>query len=208
MRLVTGIITAPRPVPTLAHALASLDVAGFPQPLIGDDALRLGNLQNFSALASVMLCNDADWFLICEDDVTWKPNAYAIMQSHMRAISRVNFGALSLHCTRRVSRAIERYLTHERLRPGIYESLLGVYTWGAQALLFSRASLDALVNRSTFSDRVRTHRTGLDGAIFGAFKELKLRAWYLLPCLARHDLGEHNSGFAIEQPNEGRGCDY
>lgn len=221
MNLATGILTAPRPVPTLDRARASMLAAGFPAPVLAHDTARLGNIQNFLALASVLLCSDAEFFLISEDDVTWRPHSYELLFSRRRGkqnciheMSFNRFGVLSLHCTRQVSSALERaqnprsYDVRGSLQPGVYESHLGVYTWGAQALLFSRESLCALLDSSTFCDYARTHRTGLDGAVFGTLKELELRAWYLLPCLARHDLGEHNSGILHETPHTSRGCDY
>lgn len=191
--------------------------AGFPGPFIGRDDERRGNLQNFYGLASVLLASDAAWILICEDDVTWQANAYAIICAGIPPIPTLdNFGVLSFHCTRKVSRAIETANGRKgfRLPAGIYESHAGSETWGAQALLFSHESLTMLVNTVTFRDRVRTQRTGLDSTIFGVLKDLYLRAWYLLPCLARHDLGEHNSGILEvrydlgESPHTLRGCDY
>lgn len=219
MDLLTGYLTAPRPIPTLSAALASLHESGFPSPSSAhNDVARAGNLRAFQRVAHELItlsCATArNWILIFEDDVTWQPDSFARLREIVHAQPRVfddnpTYGVLSLHCTRKVSHYLELSNGSERGKLcGVYESRLGVNTWGAQALLFTRDSLYEVINSRLFSDRIRTHRTGLDSTIFGALKELRLRAWYLLPCLARHTLGETNSGLVNGTPHELRGCDY
>lgn len=231
MRLAIAMLTAPRPHgATIGAALESLRDAGChetvhvfddgagleladPYTVIYPRAQRLGSAMNFCSALRTILGLEADWFLVLEDDTSWSAPGRGryvleeILQSP-RITDSATFGALSLHCTRYVSRVLER--EHRRapgaLLPGLYESKLGAHTWGAQALVFSRASAQQLIGALAMpAGYLRS-----DQAVGGALQSLGLALYYWLPCLVRHELGLRNSSSdspaVLEAP--GRGCDY
>jgi hypothetical protein len=227
-----AMLTAPRPVATITESIASLRAAGFDERLhvFSDDCsnvvmdgnvttsyrARMHELPNwYSALKSITAL-DADMYLMLEDDTTWQPGARSTLERWMANLRwcRADFGALSLHCMRHVSRSLERQasnVSEGQLPAGTYRAELGADVWGSQALLFTRASAQALLDLPAFM-QASCMRERVDAAVGRGLQLLQLDLLYLLPCLVRHDLGRRNSalygtaGRVIDSP--GRECCY
>lgn len=228
-----AMLTAPRPHgATIGAALESLRDAGFhesvhvfddgaglaladPYTLIYPRAQRLGSSTNFYSALRTIVGNEADWFVVLEDDTTWSTppgRGRYVLEELLADVPLIKFGALSLHCMRAVSDHLEQlHGGGRRLAPGLYESRLGARTWGSQALVFSRSSaislIGSLVMQQSIYDRQR-----IDQAVGGALKALDLALYYWLPCLVRHELGARNSSLYSAEPAvldaPGRTCVY
>lgn len=229
-----AMLTAPRPVPTLNESIASLRAAGFGECVhVFDDCsgnvpadsnvkiyprgARLHDLPNYYAALKTIVALDADLYLMLEDDTTWRPDARAQLERWMGRFDwcQADFGAVSLHCMRQVSRSIERrqrpIVREGELPAGTYRAELGADVWGSQALLFTRASAHALLQLPAFM-QASILRERIDRAVGRGLQLLGLELLFLLPCLVRHDLGRRNSslygtaGRVVESP--GRECLY
>lgn len=233
MNLVTGIISAPRPRPTLIASIASMWQAGFsgtPTYVFDDDQERaaqapasimgaayrpnrkvLGNLRNWThALATLLKEHpDADWFMICEDDITWAKAGHSILSSMMASYRiSLNFqkcGGFSLYAPVRVTRDLERTTNQSVLAPGWYMLNHGMKTWGAQCLLFSREQARAILTSPVFGMYLNSPRwtKNVDAIVAEVILMDKKEIAYCIPCLVKHDMGEANSslGYPDERPN-------
>lgn len=221
----TGIITAPRPRPTLHESVRSYRAAGFEGEVLvfsdnGDvvadqvrtlqNEVRLGNKLNWTRALSVLVTTAAmdDWIMVCEDDISWAvgarrdlEEALTELRSRPGALDRA--GVLSLYTPRRVSHLIQK---HGRIASGWYSTGLqmGKKTWGAQCYLFTWDMAQRLLNnvefRSIMQDASRDKN--IDAFVGQCVNNMGLDVVYRIPCLVDHDLGRANSslGYQPDRP--------
>lgn len=229
MKLATGIITAPRPRPTLNDSLLSYRDAGFvsvsttvfadgpKRPNLGvatagvvHDGRTYGNLHNWHrALRNIFLyCRDADWLMVCEDDISWASRSFEVLMNDLELFRQskkfASTGALSLYCPVRVSNDIERMRGNASLLPGWYPINHGMKTWGAQCLVFSRAQAERLLACRTFDAFLRNgkYNKNVDAIVAESIRSRGLAIGYRIPCLVDHEFGEGNSslGYKDDRP--------
>ena len=224
----TGIITAPRPRPTLYESVRSFRAAGFDGPVLvfsdgnGDvvadrvnvlrNEVRLGNKLNWIRALSVLSTSAdmGDWLMVCEDDITWcvgaareLDEAVAELRSREGAMDRA--GALSLYAPRRVTNVLHQGI-RARLAPGWYSTgvQMGKKTWGAQCYLFTWDMAQTLLNDVQFrrfaADTSKNKQ--IDAIVGQSLNDRGLDIIYRIPCLVNHDLGRGNSslGYADDRP--------
>ncbi|HMF59117.1 MAG TPA: hypothetical protein VK595_02025 [Vicinamibacterales bacterium] len=220
--MATAVITAPRPRETLSLSLRSYRLAGFDNairifadgPVSTDtDALHitrndppLGNLRNWHlALQTLEIETDADWLMVCEDDIEWVRGACAALIGDLRSLeqSRVfqRAGALSLYLPRRHTKNLPMTLS-----PGWHGEGLqrGIGAWGAQCLLFSRAQARALLADTQFNQYLQSKMDkNVDAIVAKCINDCGREILYRVPCLVDHSLGEGNSslGYKDDRPN-------
>jgi len=228
MKLAVGVITAPRPRPTLNDSLLSYRDAGFihvPTTVFADgktkpnisvatggivhDGSKYGNLRNWHrALHSIRTHNqDADWLMVCEDDISWAARAYETLMSDLEIFMQskkfASTGALSLYAPVRVTNDLERMRQQTALLPGWYAINHGLKTWGAQCLVFSREQASALMKCETFWYYLNSGKDkNVDAFVAESIRSRGLAIGYRIPCLVNHDLGDGNSslGYPAERP--------
>jgi hypothetical protein len=220
VNIVTAIMTAPRPRPTLARSLMSYRDAGFTNHVHifsdgGTEALRdinvsmfhneprLGNFRNWVQAMSVILKIPADWYMICEDDITWSTAAAIVLEKDLSRFTLDNTcGAISLYCPERMSKVLERdYANGKRLRHGYYGANLGRKTWGAQCLLFHRMHAVELMQHTAFIEWFKDMRNdkNVDAWVAKSIEERGREILYRIPCLVDHDMGDNNSSIYGEK---------
>lgn len=219
-----GIITAPRPVPTLQRSVASLRAAGFDGHIVisSDDpqvaspkgcyaminSPALGNLRNWVACLNRLLTlatDDADWLCVCEDDISWVPNSIDRLEGELKALrvasSFSRNGALSLFFPIAMARDIDK---GTRLSRGWYPHNRGFKTWGAQCFLLSRTMAIDLLESDGLKGYLADPKwtKNVDGIVAHSLLKLNLSILYRVPCLVDHDLGEGNSslGYREDRP--------
>lgn len=223
----TGIITAPRPRPSLAESVRSYRAAGFDNEVLvfsdnGDvvadgvrtlrNEVRLGNKLNWMRALSVLTTSAAmdDWIMVCEDDISWAVNARrdleeALEELRSRKGAMDKAGVLSLYTPKRVSYLL-RSQTQGRIAPGWYSTGLqmGRKTWGAQCYLFTWQMAVRLLNNEEFkSIMLDTSRDkNIDAFVGQCLNNAGLDVVYRIPCLVIHDLGTANSslGYRDDRP--------
>lgn len=214
MNLRTAIITAPRPRPTLARSIASYRDAGFqnhvqvfadgPVESLRDvnvtvdmNKPRLGNFRNWVHALRTIMQDRADWYMVCEDDITWSTAAAVVLEKDLRAFAPDNVcGGISLYCPQRMAKVLERdYANGGRLRQGWYGANLGRRTWGAQCMLFHHSHASALLNHKSFRDWAADTRNdkNVDAWVARSIEERGLEIVYRIPCLVDHEMGDNNS---------------
>lgn len=227
-----GIITAPRPRPTLAESVRSLRAAGFEDEVlvfndgggyvvadrvrILDNEVCLGNKLNWTRALSVLVSGAAmnDWIMVCEDDISWAVNAArdldeALVEIYRRPGAVDRAGVFSLYTPRRVSALIG---IHGRIAPGWYSTGLqmGKRTWGAQCYLFSWQMAVDLLSNAEFKDIMadRTRDKNIDAFIGQCVNNMGRDVVYRVPCLVTHDLGRANSslGYRDDRPQLETDC--
>lgn len=219
----TVFTTAPRPMPTLAHSVASFRNAGFDAPLVlcdwldegaldlaSVDAARieinsppLGCLKNW-ARALLELCRaQAPWCLIAQDDTIWASGSYAVLKKELLSIQQTKrfaqLGMISLFCPQRVSNYLLK--RHAHLSHGYYDVDMGWDTWGAQAFLFPLHSARLLHQDPQFMKFVDTYtkNRNVDRIVPKCLLDMKLKVRYRIPSLVEHSLGSGNSSLG-EKP--------
>lgn len=103
-----GVISAPRPTPTLESTLQSLARAGWPNVVVFRDGDRRGPLACWKWAVEILLTIDTDinWLLICEDDIEVTPGLRWWLQGIRLGSCCGNIpedactGVLSLYCQR------------------------------------------------------------------------------------------------------------
>jgi len=228
-----GIITAPRPRPTIAKSLLSLELAGFqlidamvfadgPCDLDGvsvyRNAVPLGNKGNWvNALRTMIVIADSGqypypWMMVCEDDITWVPNC---AERLIAELDRRNWDddnnrrvrCISLYLPRRHSKA------HGLgLMPGYhFEGMQhGRKTWGAQCYLFRRDWAKALLSNPLFQHYADDPKKdkNIDGIIGECINNAGHVIAFRVPCLVNHVMGEANSSLGYPPVRPDLQTDY
>ena len=217
-----GIITAPRPRPTLSHSVASMRRAGgwageirvqSDGPVTAPDVRctivrnqpPLGNLRNWVACLSGLLKQNAKWLMVCEDDIVWADDAFSALEEELGGLFP-RFDCVSLYLPIRMSSRIEKI--KGKLDPGYHWEAMQVHRsmWGAQCLLFPRETAEWLLSSAElayFTNNKRWNKN-VDGIVAECLNSTNRKIWWRVPCLVDHTpLGEGNSslGYADERPN-------
>lgn len=225
--IVVGIITAPRPRPTLADTLVSYRKAGFVNrtfvfadasaPNINQTCVdkiivnnpALGNLRNWMlALRTLVRDTSERWLMICEDDIIWADGSHAALLQDLHSLEHsagfATVGAMSLYFPIHDSRDVEQQ-NGGKLADGWHRGpRKGMKIWGAQCLVFSRAQAVALLTDNqiaTFlSDPKRTKN--VDAIVAKSIHDRERDILYRVPCLVDH-VGEDNSslGYKPDRPS-------
>jgi len=220
--IATGIITAPRPKPTLEHSLISYRMKGQfentvhifadgeVQPFRSDylrgwdgtitiNTRKLGNLRNWwGAFTWLMSNTDSPWLMICEDDITWAENASQVLETELQAWDMTKQGILSLYMPQRMSRILEPlYSPHptSRLSKGWYGITMGRKLWGAQCFVIPRAEGEALMACGYMARTLSdvSKTMNIDAHVAESAMLRGKQIWYRVPCLVDHILGDLNS---------------
>ena len=202
-RVAVGVITAPRPAPTLAETVRSLRRAGFGQcvhvfaepnsvvpPALGlavrHNPQRRGLFANWLHAARTLIGETtADFVLICEDDVLFAPCAAAALEHAIETLPRETWGYASLYTP--LANIPGDYIPVEGWEP--LES--GAHLWGALAYCFTRESLSRLLGLPYVLAQSESAHT--DQIVSHAMKELSLECHFHFPSLATHAGGENSS---------------
>lgn len=220
--IATAIITAPRPVPTLQHSIMSWRHAGFTGVVhvfadglpgivgtlleVHENNPPLGNLRNWHrALSTIYHDTDADWLMVCEDDITWCPGARDALEQDLRGLHKAmamgKVGGLSLYLPRR------HYKGLAPLERGWHSQGLqkGKGAWGAQCLLFTRPQARSLLGDLQFDAFLSDSRwnKNVDAIVSRCINDRGLDLLYRVPCLVNHSLGDGNSslGYKPDRPD-------
>lgn len=223
--IATAIITANRPRSTVHQSIASYQAAGFQGILmLFDDGIvesaphqithyqrnvnQLGNLRNWVlALETLFSETNAEWLMVCEDDITWASGSAAKLETELPFYSQSSSfkrtGAQSLYCPIRVSDDLERR-RGAPLHKGWHLANHGMKTWGAQCLVFSRAQAATLLHSQKLREYLAQSRyhKNVDAIVADTLLNGGLEIAYLIPCLVNHDLGDANSslGYRDDRP--------
>lgn len=224
--IATAIITAPRPRPTLLASVMSYLAAGFegnlvvlsdcpidgPTTVMGYpiryNTTPLGNLRNWVlALETLFTETEAEWLMVCEDDITWAKGSAAALERDLdlfeQSASFKRTGAQSLYCPIRVSNDLERR-RGAPLRPGWHSVNHGMKTWGAQCLVLSRIQASLLLHSASLQHFLAQSRwnKNVDAIVAECLLNSGLEISYRIPCLVDHDLGDANSslGYKDDRP--------
>jgi len=195
-----AITTAPRPVPTLGTAVASLHAAGGPAPLIVEDTPTHGLVQTW-VIALDRLLNEAHapWVMVMQDDVTWPTDGWATALRGLDALWRTvpRVGYASLHTMPRVQEAlrldatapaIDTWYPTGRLQPFLHKQ-----RWcGAQCYVLPRGAAVMLLADPTFRDVCRRATRSVDHHVTLALNRLGLPTFTWFPSLVSHSLGKGN----------------
>lgn len=226
-----GIITAPRPKPTLNVSVRSLrEDAGCDEKVYvfsdgpfsglpcGDVMMvrntpPLGNFRNWvRALQFIYKKTDADWLMICEDDIVWARGAWSALLKETDLVNGMlyrlpHLGAISLYLPIRMSKRLEEGLSAAP-RDGYHHARMqiGLKMWGAQCLMLPRLEAGRFLEGRGLDHYIQKPRwqKNVDGIVADVIQTLGLRIYWRIPCLVDHTpLGEGNStlGYADERPN-------
>jgi hypothetical protein len=216
-----GIITAPRPKPTLDASVRSLrQDAGWKGEvcilsdgsIVAPDARcnvrrnvpPLGNLRNWvAALTWITHAAEEPWLMVCEDDIVWAKGAFSALERELKGCS---FDAISLYLPIRMSKRLEEKVGP--LDPGYHSDRMQVFRsmWGAQCLLLPRRTAVWLLSSRelrSFTHNFRWQKN-VDGIVADCLNNTGRKIWWRVPCLVDHTpLGEGNSslGYADDRPN-------
>jgi hypothetical protein len=215
--LAVGVITAPRPVPTLPQTLAELRRAGFCQDLrvfAEPDALvpehprvavvrnpvRLGVWGNWASAARRMLADtSAPFVLICEDDVRFSSCAALALQYAIDTLPHSTWGYASLYTARHNLRYSDGVVGWRALS-------VGPGTWGALAWCFTRKGLADVLNSRTV--RGHTRSNGTDSVVSAALNELGRVGYFHVPSLSDHIGGDNSTQGHRHSPGAALGVGF
>lgn len=220
--IAVGIITAPRPVPTIAQSFASYTAAGFAGPTyvfaepgahvdlpaanvhVRRNETRKGNFRNWvKALEWLVTSTEDPWIMICEDDISWATNASDILLEDLAKFNRGLSGAISLFCPIRMSKVIEKQYGTPLVQ-GWYGATIGRSTWGAQCLVFKRDWAVRLLNGEALKTFLADPRwdKNVDALVAESINRKGREVVYRIPCLVDHTFGEANSslGYKPDRP--------
>lgn len=168
-----------------------------------------GNLRNWhDALDTIFHCSDADWLMICEDDITWAKGAYAALHSELSAFmvstKAKSYGMLSLFCPQRVSAYLEKRYGLP-LGSGWYGFNHGMKTWGAQCFLFSRHQAWHLLNNPYLKNYLQDPKwhKNVDAIVAECLMKVDAQIAYRIPALVDHVLGYGNSSLGYKEDRPG-----
>lgn len=221
-RWAIGVTTAPRQQPTLNRTLASLDAAGFSDPLIFAEPgspidagwkekvirrdRRLGGWGNYIASLVELLVRrpDADAYLMLQDDVLFAENVgnvRAYLEDHVLWPAE-KLACVSLYCSS----------AYSAVRAGWHAMIGRPWIWGALAFLFSPDAAWRMLGHDLIAGHARRQvmKRGfrpetvrrIDDAIGRYAKSAGLPIWYCSPSLCQH-IGDHST-LREQQTNTGR----
>lgn len=239
MNLVISVITAPRGRSVIRRSLESLrSIGGFSQEKVivssdgrCDDSITdyadvivenekpLGNFRNWvQALELGIATREADYVMVCEDDIVWASGARDALSREVFQVTRDDLspetdsriGALSLylpnHEERHIQGAHRRHSTSGLLTDGWHVGAkMGRSTWGAQCMVFSRSQASSLLLSSMFRQMRADPKwqKNVDGIVAACLNDMGKTIAYRVPCLVNHaPLGEGNSslGYPDDRP--------
>jgi hypothetical protein len=158
---------------------------------------RLGNFRNWVFALKTLMLEAADWYMVCEDDITWSTAAAVVLAKDLSHFTLDNYcGAVSLYCPQRMAKVLEQnYNNGRRLSQGWYGANLGRKTWGAQCLLFHRMHAIDLMSHPSFTEWHRDPRNekNVDAWVAKSIEERGREIVYRIPCLVDHEMGDNNS---------------
>jgi hypothetical protein len=221
--IAVGIITAPRPRPTLAQSFESYEKAGFEGPThifaepgsqdvpmatsvkVHRNPERLGNFRNWArALSQLLMVNEA-WLMVCEDDIRWARGARDVLENDLYRWQRKDddIGAISLYLPIRMSKVIETTYGVPLMR-GWYPLNLGRKTWGAQCLVLRRTWAEMLLQDQVLLDLLAdpSKDKNVDAHVAEALSRRGRSIMWRVPCLVDHAFGDGNSslGYSPDRP--------
>lgn len=225
-----GIITAPRPKPTLNASVRSLredagcnekvsvfsdgPFSGLPcgDVMMVRNTPPLGNFRNWvRALQFVYKKSDADWLMICEDDIVWAKGSWKVLLEETKPggllYTLPQLGAVSLYLPIRMSKLLENGRTLAPRNGYHYLRMqVGLKMWGAQCLMLPRAEARRFLEGRGLDHYIERPRwkKNVDGIVADVMQTMGLRIYWRIPCLVDHTpLGEGNStlGYADDRPN-------
>jgi hypothetical protein len=207
MRLAIAMTTAPRPTPYIGRAFDSLRGAGFAGPvhvflepdcpdvpLAGavphQAAARFGCFPNWKrALAWTTARVEADFYLMLQDDVVWRPAAAAALERLMDgAAAAAGFGFASPYTS--PAMVPGAYLGAASGQAWVPPAFYNRAFWGALALLFSRESAAALLRCPRFI--AHDHHRKLDVVVGHCMRDLGRAMLVAVPSLCDH-IGEFST---------------
>lgn len=209
-----GITTSPRQKDYLTDSIRSLRSAGFDElvhlfaepgtpecDLAGTRTIvnprRLGCAGNWkNALASLLAERPADWYLLLQDDVVWRPNSKEVLVAEMQTGAR-GIGFLSAY----TSPAMVPRRPASGWQPALFPnpSYWGICKfWGALALAIPHSAALRLVDCPRY--QAHQHPRKLDELLGDCCRDLDLACRVYVPSLADHigevsTLGRHGWRF-------------
>jgi hypothetical protein len=182
MKWAAGILTAPRPLPTLATTLASLERAGWAEVLVVPDARGMGHFRAWLDVLARLVDDmpDVDAYLVCEDDAVFCRGLRDYLEQTLWPADRTTVALCSLF-TPEIYRLRQRGWHVEQR--GLW--LVSSVAWAIPPEA-AREMLDAF-------GHVQFCPRGADSMIGQwAADAARLTAWYHTPSLAQH-IGLANS---------------
>ncbi len=225
-------ITAPRPKRTLKASINSLRDAGchglirvFAEPgsyvdvdltgrfvELNPNHKRMGNFRNWVQALNVTLSAtaeiDAEYILICEDDITWARNAWTVLEREVEAQRWQGVGCMSLYTPNRMAQMIGR---GSYPLDGWYGLRVGAKMWGAQALLFPRQNAIDLLDRCNyFRSQIVNPKIdkNIDLHVAESLLRRELAILYRIPCMVDHKMGDLNSSIYGNKDRPGLRTNY
>ncbi|MHC4715337.1 MAG: hypothetical protein ACYS5V_00040 [Planctomycetota bacterium] len=180
MNFAVGMITAPRPEPTIDRCLASLRAAGFEHVSIFCDTTQSGSWPNWYRALTCLLHFPADTILLVEDDAVF-------CQGLREHLERTLWPAGN--CALCSPYSPTPYNEHEDVPGGWHEENRGYHLVGSICWALPRESAQAIVRDLAYAKRATKSidlRIGMWAADTGR------SVWYHKPSLAQH-IGSGNS---------------
>lgn len=197
-------LTAPRPVPTLARSLATFRAAGFddtvtlfadnsvvpePSPLthVVASNVRLGNMKNWVRALNGMVTQDADLIAIMQDDITWALNSRIVLHREIEAMGKMlrNVGYLSLYLADKHAKGSKQWgkwhVSHADKAIGALCYVLPVHA--ARKLAIDQVFASMAAERDHNDDIV----------VSQCLRQLGFELWFRRPAMVNHTLGSGNS---------------
>ena len=189
-----AVLTAPRAVRTVERTLRELRRGGFEQTIyvfqepgagvvpqaglrVTTNPVALGLWDNWrSSAAALVDQTDAEFILICEDDLYLAPCAALALEHALRRLPRADFGYASLYTPMHNAGGLPRRRGWRTIQN------LDNY-WGSLAYCYTRESLEAVLH-----SRAVVEHTGnlVDNAVSRAFQELDRKCYFHFPSLVCH----------------------
>lgn len=204
----TGIITAPRPSgdvylraslesyihhwDNLVHVFAEPDTPTTFHPTIKswiNHPERLGTIENWwFAMEYMLMYTKADWIMLCEDDIEWRPGSSESIRSYVRNVKQERVGFISPYCSQ-----------HNSINPGWAAPRMPVpESWcGALALIFPRKALE-LIRGKKDEFMAFTRGVHLDSAIGATLLKYNYKLITHTPTLVLH-IGDQSTSEPLNE---------
>ena len=164
--------------------------------------VKLGNLRNWVRALSMLECSSVrNWFMICEDDISWAKDAAAILERELPELKLHGIGGMSLYLPRRHA----KHMTALPVAKGWIPGNLGPGTWGFQCMVFSRGQAQRLLDSTHLKGYLANKKwdKNVDRIVGESIMRAGEQILYRVPCLVDHDLGDSNSslGYRPDRPD-------